>query len=100
MSRHARRKDSNHNAITQMALACGFAVCDTSAFGDSFPDLVVAFERKPGDWTCELWEIKSQRGKLRDGQKRFFETWPGPRAVIRTDADVQARREQLLNERK
>ena len=99
MTHYARRKDANHNAITAMALACGFAVCDTSAFGNNFPDLVVAFERTPGNWITELWEIKSGKGKLRDGQKQFFAQWPGPKAVIRTDADVQARRDALMGGR-
>ena len=99
MTHYARRKDANHNAITAMALACGFAVYDTSGMGNNFPDLVVAFERTPGNWHCELWEIKSARGKLRDGQKQFFARWPGPKAVIRTDADVQARRDALMGGR-
>lgn len=100
MTHYARRKDSNHNAISAMAQACGFAVCDTSAFGNDFPDMVVAFEVRPGDWVQELWEVKSGNKKLRDGQKKFFATWPGPKAVIRTDADVQARREELLRKEK
>lgn len=88
MTRYARRKDNNHNDITAIAGACGFIVCDTSAFGNDFPDMVVAW----GPFNI-LWEIKTAKGKLREGQKRFFDEWPGAKAVIRSDKDVMAQRD-------
>lgn len=100
MSRYARRKDSNQLEITAMAHACGFITLDTSAFGNDFPDMVVAFETRPGVYVNDFWEVKTLKGKLREGQARFFETWPGPKAVVRTPADVAARREFWLKEAK
>lgn len=97
MTRYARRKDNNHNDITAIAGACGFIVCDTSAFGNDFPDMLTAFEVMPDVWVNDLWEIKTVKGKLREGQKKFFATWPGPKCVIRTDDDVKARREWWLS---
>jgi hypothetical protein len=38
------------------------------------------------------------KGKLREGQSKFFEMWPGPKCVIRSLDDVQARREFWLKE--
>lgn len=88
MTRYARRKDSNQPEITAMAHACGFITLDTSAFGNDFPDMMVAW----GPFNI-LWEIKTAKGKLRDGQKRFFDEWPGAKAVIRNDKDVMAQRD-------
>ena len=100
MSRYARRKDANQLEITAMAHACGFITLDTSAFGNDFPDMVVAFETRPGVFVNDFWEVKTLKGKLREGQARFFETWPGPKAVIRTDEDVRQRRAYWLREAK
>lgn len=98
MSKYARRKDSNQPEITAMAHACGFITLDTSAFGNDFPDMMVAFEVRPSVWINDVWEVKTARGKLREGQKKFFATWPGPKAVMRTPDDVAARREFWLKE--
>jgi hypothetical protein len=98
MTRYARRKDSNQPEITAMAHACGFITLDTSAFGNDFPDMMVAFEIAPGRWLNDLWEVKTLKGKLREGQSKFFEMWPGPKCVIRSLDDVQARREFWLKE--
>ena len=100
MSHYARRKDANQNDITAMAGACGFIVLDCSRFGDNFPDVIVAFEVSPSVWRVDMWEIKTAKNKLREGQKRFFATWPGPKCVIRSDDDVRARREYWLKEAK
>jgi len=100
MSKYARRKDSNHNDIAAAAGVFGFITLDTSRFGDDFPDMLVAFEIRQDVWRNDLWEIKTAKGKLREGQSKFFETWPGPKAVIRTNDDVAKRREFWLKEDK
>ena len=87
MSHYARRKDANQNDITAMAQACGFIVLDCSRFGDNFPDVLVAW----GPFNI-LWEIKTAKSKLQNGQRRFFDEWPGAKAVIRSDKDVIAQR--------
>jgi hypothetical protein len=66
-----------------MAHACGFITLDTSAVGNDFPDMMVAFEIAPGRWLNDLWEVKTLKGKLREGQSKFCEMWPGPKCVIR-----------------
>lgn len=97
MSRFARKKDNNHNAIVRWALELGFEAHDTSRLGDGFPDAVMGFQLFRDLWVNDLWEIKDgKRGTLTEDEREFFERWRGPKTVIRSFEDVQARREYWM----
>ena len=97
MSRYARKKDNNHNDIVAWALEIGFMARDTSRLGDGFPDSVMAFRVYREFWVNDLWEIKDgKKGTLTEDEREFFDSWPGPKVVIRTFDDVTARRDYWL----
>jgi hypothetical protein len=37
-----------------------------------------------------LLEVKAAKGELTEAQEEFFATWPGPKAVVRTEAEALA----------
>jgi hypothetical protein len=78
------RADSNHGEIVKRYEEMFCNVLDLHKLGFGCPDILVAFS----GW-CGLREIKTEAGNLEPSQKRFMETWRGPKiTVIRTIADV------------
>jgi Holliday junction resolvase len=66
MSKYARKKDSNQDAIVSALLLCGCNVTDMSAAGNGFTDLFVT---RAG--VHYILECKSSTGKLTTPQALF-----------------------------
>ena len=68
------KKDANQDGIVAALEAVGCSVVDASAIGCDFPDLVVGRLGR-----TYLIEVKNPeaRGKLTDGQLKFFDWWRG-----------------------
>lgn len=96
MSKYARRKDANHNDIASYALQIGFVPYDTSRVGGGFPDSLMAFRLHGDYWVTDLWEIKDGKNDLTPDESAFFETYPGPKCIIRNHDEVLARRAYWL----
>jgi len=80
--RQAAKIDSNQPEIVDSFKAHGASVKYTPV-GDGFPDLVVGYNKRN-----YLIEVKSEKGKLRKEQIKFFGDWNGQADVIRTQEDV------------
>lgn len=83
------RKDSNQDEIVQALRDAGCTVYVTSGVGKDFPDLVVGTTGTPPEWvtkpgTTILMEIKTEDGKLSDGQRLFLEKFKGAAVVVRS----------------
>lgn len=72
MPRHRVKTDKNHMLIKNTFKKLGFSVFDARRVGQSFPDLVIAKNE-----INILVEIKSEKGKLSEGQKKFQDNWQG-----------------------
>ena len=76
----ARRVDENHGLIKKAFEQCGCSVLDLFRLGGNAPDLLVS--------CCgidQLVEVKSDGGRLSDGQEEFHRDWRGSKPrVIRT----------------
>lgn len=69
--RHAARRDENDAIITEALRAQGFAVHDFGKAGQGIPDKLVTRTLPDGvKWICWV-EIKTEKGKLREGQEAF-----------------------------
>jgi len=77
--RFAARVDANHKEIADGLREAGRSVLSLHRLGQDAPDLLVG----NGD-TNVLLEVKTSKGKLSDGQREFFESWRGPKAVVRS----------------
>jgi hypothetical protein len=78
------RRDSNHSEIAKWYEDAYCSVLDLSHVGFGCPDLAIGVGGR-----MYLREIKFERGHLEPSQKRFQETWRGPKIeVVRTQADV------------
>jgi hypothetical protein len=79
MMRRAHRVDRTQAEIIEAYRCAGYAVWNTSALGDDFPDLVVSDRLE-----TFVVECKAPGGKLKPGQARFRDTWPGKYFVIQS----------------
>jgi len=69
--RYAKRRDTNHQDITQALRKAGFEVIDFASAGHDIPDLLAVKPLQDGKaYTCWV-EVKAKGGRLSDGQKRF-----------------------------
>jgi len=84
--RYAKRRDANEPDIVDAARRCGLKVFYTSELGD----LLVQF----GNVT-ELWEVKTESGKLTSTQCRLRQAGLKAR-LIRTVDDVLAARCEMI----
>lgn len=91
MPKRAARTDANHAALIEFARSIGFTVHSTHAVGDDFPDAVVGIQG-----FTDVWEFKTEKGKLAPGQIAFLDTWQGATTVIRSQDDILARREMWV----
>lgn len=86
ISRHIKRRDSNHQQIVTELEQLGFRVLDLHNVGGC-PDLLVSGYQ--GDRAVNvLVEIKSAGQKLSEGQETFFSDWPGPKLLAYKTEDV------------
>jgi Holliday junction resolvase-like predicted endonuclease len=83
LHRRAAKRDSVEREIIDALEACGWTVQQVSA-KDWF-DLVAA----KGTRTVFI-EVKSGRSRLKLGQQRSFDTWPGEKHVFRSMGEVLA----------
>lgn len=86
MKRFAKRSEPDENQGQIVAqyeeLYCN--VIDLSGVGFGCPDLAIACSGR-----MELVEVKTEVGQLNAAQKRFSDTWRGPKIVIvRTITDA------------
>lgn len=84
--RYAARRDANESDIVAAARRCGLKVFYTSELGD----LIVQF----GNVT-ELWEVKTEKGKLTTTQCRMRQAGLKAR-LVRTVDDVLAAKREIL----
>lgn len=93
------RPDANQGDVIAALRQAGCTVWDLHEVGLTFPDILVGVpwanttlqHRLPGGTVRYdsmpggnlLIEIKTEHGKLREGQSAFFAAWPGPKAVVR-----------------
>lgn len=78
------QKDKNHGEIVALLKRRGFSVVDLSRVGSGCPDILVSDSR-------DMWlaEIKTDTGKFKDSQTKFYAQWGGkPIYVLRSLDDV------------
>lgn len=108
-----RRVDTTHAAVRDGLRDLGWSVADTSALGDSFPDLVVGVGASrlpfPPDPRARgalctgdvfLVEVKSPAGKLEDGQQAFAWEWRGNYIVAETAEEAASAIQALRTARR
>jgi Holliday junction resolvase len=69
----AKRIDENQHDIVRALRRIGCSVYITSGLGHDFPDLVVGFRGANYLVECK----RSEKARLTQGQKRFFDHWLG-----------------------
>ena len=77
LTRLAARRDENEAAIVQALRKAGATVELLSA--TNIPDLIVGYRGQN-----YLLEVKTEKGKLKEGQKNWASHWRGQHAVVRT----------------
>ena len=84
------KRDSNQEQIIQELRALGFYVLDVSALGGQVLDIFVAGRHGVRHrWEWLHVEIKTAKGKLTEGETRFFEQCPDcPAIVARSTEDI------------
>jgi hypothetical protein len=86
LRRYAARRDANEPALVAAARKIGLKVFYTNELGD----LIVQFGK-----VTELWEVKTETGKLTDTQCRLRQAGLKARTVRTVDDVLQAKREML-----
>ena len=66
------RRDNNHAEIADQLKQLGFSVLDLSQLGGGCPDMLIA-----RNGITMMVEVKSGKGKLREGQLIFAGEWRG-----------------------
>jgi len=79
---HKSKRDTNHTLITTYLLQLGFSVYDTSTLGSGFPDIIIARNKETA-----IAEIKTEKGKLSQGQVDFISSWQGKVFILRNIED-------------
>lgn len=89
--RYASRVDSNHKEIADRLREAEYSVLSLARLGFDAPDLLVG----TGLHNL-LFEIKTEKGKLSEGQKEFFKNWRGPKFVVRSKEEALQIASQFL----
>jgi hypothetical protein len=89
----AARRDRNHKSVVKALRADGFFVLDTGSKGGGFPDLLVGLVAEGIGPYCVLIEIKDGDKAYCDRpltphQRKFFQEYPGPLALVRSDEEA------------
>jgi Holliday junction resolvase len=87
------KTDKNQKEIVEALREIGCSVYVTASVGHDFPDLVVGTPYKVPDWvklngTVVLMEIKTDTGKLSEGQEKFISEFKGACIVVRNIEDA------------
>ena len=77
------RADGNQKEIVDVLRDIGASVLVLSQVGGGCPDLMIGWRGKN-----YLLEVKTPKGKLRPGQKEFFDTWRGRAFIVRSADEV------------
>jgi hypothetical protein len=85
----AKRVDANQSVIVEAARKLGLRIYIVSDIGRGLPDLIAQW----GGYT-ELWEVKTENGKLTKAQKERVEEGLMMR-LVRSIDDVQAAAETM-----
>jgi hypothetical protein len=73
--RHAARRDGNDAIITEALRKAGFTVTNFGKAGQGIPDKLITRLLPDGmPWVCWV-EIKMPKGKLREAQEAFRDTF-------------------------
>jgi hypothetical protein len=83
LHRRAAKRDSSEREIIDALEACGWTVQQVSA--KDFVDLVIA-----KDGRNVLVEVKSGTKPLKPCQRERFDSWPGPKVILRSGDQVLA----------
>ncbi len=83
----AFRKDANHEVIADAFRRLGWQWYDTYQVAQYLPGFPDGMAVK--SWCVLLVEIKGERGRLTEEEKRFHSLYAGPLAVVRTIEDVK-----------
>lgn len=76
--------DANQGDIVKALLQIpGVAVIDLREVGNDCPDILIGYESDNF-----LIELKTAKGKVKPGQQRHYEEWPGQTAIARSLDDV------------
>ena len=76
--------DANQNEIVAELLKIpALSVIDLREVGNDCPDILIGYH---GD--NFLIEIKTAKGKVKPGQQRHYDEWPGQTAIARSLDDV------------
>ena len=82
------RRDANHNAIKEYAIALGFSVCDLADMGNGIPDLLLGM-----DGVNILVEVKDgnkppSRRQLTPDENEWHAAWHGGVYIVERAEDV------------
>jgi len=80
------RADENQKEIVEGLRAIGISVLILSQVGGGCPDLLVV-DREGNNI---LLEVKTEKGKLRESQKKFMKEWEGPIYLVRNLDDAMS----------
>ena len=87
--RRAARRDANDGLISEALRAAGFTVMDFGTAGNSIPDKLVVRQQSNGKHWIQWVEIKSEKGKLREGQAAFRDIFePREEYYLARDAQI------------
>ena len=76
--------DANQGDIVKALLQIpGVDVIDLREVGNDCPDILIGYESDN-----YLIELKTEKGKVKPGQQRHYDEWPGQTAIARSLDDV------------
>ncbi len=87
------RVDANQPEIVAALRGMGASVLLLNCVGHGSPDILVGW-----NGNNVLMEIKSPDGKLTDDEKQFFDTWRGPKIIVRSIGDAIQYLEDMTND--
>lgn len=74
---YARKIDNNHTEIVNLLRQSHCSVLNLFRVGDNCPDLLIGYRGKN-----YLAEVKSEKGKLTEGQREFMRLWRGAPVIV------------------
>ena len=81
--RWAQAPDANQDEVVKALEKIGCSVYDAHRIGGGLPDLIVGYRG-----LTMLVEVKTPKGKLREGQEQWIREWRGFTCVVRSPEDA------------